>query len=108
MKEVRLIVFEPEELQLAVAEYQQRSAAWNSPSAQLCAEDLLLAAIEFCITQKVPLPIRSSKRIEFMERAVALVITTAAECGRNTSSLAPPKCGRTDANGLGRPRLKGL
>ena len=101
MDELRTILFSGEDLELAIAAYQKRLSAdfrdgsiralrieARPPSvtisvanvrgdhrAVVIAEQQLLAAtVEFCLSRKVPLPLRSAKRIEVVGNRVALVI----------------------------------
>ena len=102
MKELRTIIFAAEELELAVGEHQQRS--WthfpsgsiksimidNNPTSVtirmpngrggvrsfvIDERQILSAMVEFCIKRRVPLPIRSTKRVEVIGDTLALVVT---------------------------------
>ena len=114
MREIRTIIFDHDELKVAIEEYQQRSrthfpkgsikslAVSDGPPTvrlniagptgpdrilTLSADDILSALIEFCITHKVRLPIRSTKRIEVVEGAASLVITIGSNRPNSATAL---------------------
>ena len=104
MKELRTIIFAADELELAIGEHQQRGwthfpagsiksmAVGSSPPSVTITvpngrggvrplfideKQILSAMVEFCIKRRVPLPIRSAKRVEVVGEDLALVVTLA-------------------------------
>jgi hypothetical protein len=104
MKEIRTILFTPDELKCAVDEFLRRggthfppgsikaveiagdppTATLSVPSTQggtrpfvVTTKQLLSAAIEFCVESRIRLPKRSTKRIEAVGNSIALIITMA-------------------------------
>ena len=133
MEEPRTIRFSAEELERAIAAHQRRVSpdfrdgsikalrvADDPPSvtvsianvrgdhrAVVIAEQQLLAAmVEFCLSCKVPLPLRSAKRIEVIGGRIALVIeiSGAALAPERTEDAHPPWLPRLGP-GLGRVGL---
>ena len=131
MEELRTIFFSREELELAISEHQKRTSAEfrlgsiralrledSPPSATISIanvrgdhravvfseRDILDAMIEFCLKRKVPLPMRSSKRIEIQGDRAALVIEVS---GKRLDKEAPSEAGPPwlprPGLGIGRP-----
>ena len=103
MKEVRAIIFSDDELELALNQYQQRSPTPALPGSiqslsidtekltvdlrvagtrgidrllTVSSEEVLCALVEYCRAGNVPVPIRSTKRVQVIGGDLALMIST--------------------------------